>query len=143
MWRTGLVPYSSASTVNRCSDCSAAREGDTSAPPSKSQTERKMSCECKSISRLFQVFINQSLPPPSISLSLSLPPSSSLMIFLLRSATPSFLSPAVTNASYNYFLPPLYRPPFPPLPFPFSLFSFLISHTAILLLFFLLFCLKV
>lgn len=36
--------------------------------PSKSQTERKMSCECKSISCLFQVFIS-----PSLRLSLHLP----------------------------------------------------------------------
>lgn len=61
MWRTGLVPYSSASLwiIARLQWLPRARRHICS--PSKSQTECKMSCEYKSISRLFQVFISQSL----------------------------------------------------------------------------------
>lgn len=61
MWRTGLVPYSSASLwiIARLQWLPHARRHICS--PSKSQTERKMSCEYESISRLFQVFISQSL----------------------------------------------------------------------------------
>lgn len=86
MWRTGLVPYSSASlwiTV-RLQRLPCARRHICFL--SKSQTERKMSGEYKSISCLFQVFIS-----PSLGFSLS------LMIFLLRASAPSPLSPAVKH----------------------------------------------
>lgn len=121
MWRTGLVPYSSASLwiIVRLQWLPRARRHICS--PSKSQTERKMSCEYKSISRLFQVFISQSLCFLSLACSWS---SSCVAPLHLPFHLPS-------HAHYNYFLPLLLRPTV------FLCFSLLISHPAILLFFFL------
>lgn len=115
MWRTGLVPYSSASLwiIVRLQWLPRARRHICS--PSKSQTERKMSCEYKSISRLFQVFISQSLCFLSLACSWS---SSRVTPLHLPFHLPS-------HTHYNYFLPLLLCPPDFFLPF-----SLLISHHA-------------
>lgn len=56
-------------TSSACSiSTAAARHTEAHLLPSKSQTERKMSCECESISCLFQIFIS-----PSLRLFLHLP----------------------------------------------------------------------
>lgn len=86
MWQTQLVPYSSVSLCNTVQLLRLLCAWRHICFPSKSQTERKMSGEYKSISCLFQVFIS---PSRRYSFSLVIP--------FLCDTFPSPISPAVTH----------------------------------------------
>lgn len=99
MWQTQLVPYSSVSLCNTVRLLRLLCAWRHICFPSKSQTERKMSGEYKSISCLFQVFIS---PSRRYSFSLVIP--------FLCDTFPSPISPAVTHTCYYDFVPLLCCP---------------------------------
>lgn len=99
MWQTQLVPYSSVSLCNTVRLLRLLCAWRHICFPSKSQTERKMSGEYKSISCLFQVFIS---PSRRYSFSLVIP--------FLCDTFPSPISPAVTHTCYYDFVPLLCSP---------------------------------